>query len=51
LGEQLDASARSQILFMDRNDLLDLFVVNNIDLPPKLIAQSAAVSLDDDIPF
>jgi hypothetical protein len=27
LGEQLDASARSQILFMDRNDLLNLFMI------------------------
>jgi len=36
LGGQLDASQRSQILFMDRDDLLNLFVVNNIPLPGEL---------------
>ena len=32
IGEQLDTSSRSQILFMDRNDILDLFVVFNAPL-------------------
>lgn len=33
LGNKLDASKRSQILFMDRNDILNLFVVTNLPLP------------------
>lgn len=33
LGNALDASRRSQIMFMDRNDILDLYVVNNLPLP------------------
>ena len=46
----LDASKRSQIIFMDRNDILNLYVVNNVQLPegalPKVPSQ-----FDDDIPF
>jgi hypothetical protein len=33
LGNKLDASKRSQILFMDRNDILNLYVVTNLPLP------------------
>ena len=33
LGERLDASRRSQILFMDRTDIIRLFIVHNIPLP------------------
>ena len=33
LGHALDASKRSQIMFMDRNDILNLFVVTNLPLP------------------
>lgn len=33
LGNKLDASKRSQIMFMDRDDILNLFVVNNLPLP------------------
>ncbi|MGW1238490.1 hypothetical protein [Streptomyces bobili] len=33
LGNKLDASKRSQILFMDRDDILNLFVVTNLPLP------------------
>ena len=29
LGNKLDASKRSQVMFMDRNDILNLFVVKN----------------------
>ncbi len=36
LGNKLDASKRSQILFMDRNDILNLFVVTNLPLPSAL---------------
>ncbi|WP_267244049.1 hypothetical protein [Streptomyces sp. PR69] len=33
LGNKLDASKRSQIMFMDREDILNLFVVTNLPLP------------------
>jgi hypothetical protein len=33
LGERLDASKRSQVMFMDRDDILNLFVVANVPLP------------------
>jgi hypothetical protein len=49
LGNKLDASKRSQILFMDRNDILDLFIVNNLPLPTR--ALSTTTSPWDDPPF
>lgn len=36
LGQKLDASKRSQILFMDRDDLINLCVVNNSPLPSEI---------------
>jgi hypothetical protein len=33
LGNKLDASKRSQIMFMDRDDILNLYVVTNLPLP------------------
>lgn len=33
LGNALDASKRSQIMFLDREDILSLFVVTNLPLP------------------
>jgi hypothetical protein len=33
LGNKLDASKRSQILFMDRDDILNLYVVTSLPLP------------------
>lgn len=33
LGNKLDASQRSQIMFMDRDDILNLYTVNPIPLP------------------
>jgi hypothetical protein len=49
LGGKLDASKRSQILFMDREDILNLFIVNNIPLPKA--ALPIEKPLDDDLPF
>jgi len=49
LGGKLDASKRSQIMFMDREDILNLYVTYNIPLP-----ESALPNLDelpDEIPF
>lgn len=49
LGQKLDASKRSQILFMDREDILNLYIVCNLPLPEG--ATSKLVSTYDDIPF
>lgn len=44
---QLDASQRREVIFMDRSDILDLFVVRGLPVPRS----RAAADLDDDIPF
>ncbi len=49
LGERLDASQRSQILFMDRKDLVRLFILHNVPLPVE--HTEAATGFDDDMPF
>ena len=49
LGNKLDATKRSQIMFMDRDDILNLFVVTNLPLPGAAI--HAENTLDDEIPF
>lgn len=50
LGGKLDATKRSQILFMDREDILNLYVVSALALPacavPHIFDDSA-----DEIPF
>ncbi len=51
LGNKLDATKRSQIMFMDRDDILNLYVVANLPLPAGALPQSAAALADDDIPF
>lgn len=50
LGSKLDQSKRAQILFMDRDDILNLFVVTNIPLPAGTVAE-ALFEPTDDIPF
>lgn len=50
LGGQLDASKRSQIMFMERDDILNLFVVNNVPLPAGALPAPSS-TLDDKIPF
>ena len=50
LGGMLDATKRSQIMFMDRNDILNLFIVHNVQLPDGALPKSTS-DLDDDIPF
>ena len=50
LGGKLDASKRSQIMFMDREDILNLYIVSNLPLPnAALVSDEAAAG--DDIPF
>jgi hypothetical protein len=52
IGNKLDATKRSQIMFMDREDILNLFVVTNLPLPKGALPAKKAVDLsDDDIPF
>ncbi len=51
LGNKLDASKRSQIMFIDREDILNLFVVNNLPLPSKAVTSEDTKDKDDEIPF
>jgi len=51
LGGKLDATKRSQVMFMDREDILNLYVVSTFPLPQGAVPQSGFASLDDDIPF
>ena len=48
IGERLDASQRSQILFMERSDIVHLFIVHNVDLPRDSQSEQ---DKDDMIPF
>ena len=50
LGEKLDATKRSQILFMDRDDILNLYVTSSLPLPPGAMP-APSPDVDDDIPF
>jgi hypothetical protein len=49
LGEKLDVSKRSQVMFIDREDILNLYVVTNLPLPSAAIKK--AITTDDDLPF
>lgn len=52
LGNKLDATKRSQIMFMDRDDILNLFIVTNLPLPKGALPPEKTVDpFDDDIPF
>ena len=51
LGGKLDASQRSQILFMEQKDILDLFLRYNIPLSSVITRQSDVSDFNDDIPF
>ena len=42
LGERLHASQRSQILFMERNDILDLLLSNGVPLPKSIQEENDA---------
>jgi hypothetical protein len=41
LGNKLDASKRSQVMFMDRDDLLNLYVVTNLPLPKSALPEAS----------
>ena len=49
LAGKLDAAKRSQVMFMDRDDILNLFVVTNLPLPSKALPKNT--TSDDEIPF
>lgn len=49
LGGKLDATKRSQIMFMDREDILNIYIVSNIPLPQKV--STTTDGIDDGIPF
>lgn len=49
LGGKLDLSKRSQVMFMDRDDILNLFVVTNVPLPKGALPKPEP--MDDDPPF
>jgi hypothetical protein len=52
LGNKLDSAKRSQVMFMDRDDILNLFIVTNLPLPKGALPPVAASDeFDDDIPF
>lgn len=52
LGERLDATKRSQVMFMDRDDILNLFIVTNLPLPKGALPPPPTMSdFDDEIPF
>ena len=51
LGGKLDQSKRSQIMFIDREDILNLFIVTSLPLPVAALSPAPAVSLDEEIPF
>jgi len=50
LGEKLDVSKRSQILFMDREDIVNLYITSSLPLPEGAVPTSEP-SFDDDVPF
>lgn len=50
LGNKLDASKRSQVMFMDRDDILNLFVVTNLPLPSGALPVPGSFD-NEDLPF
>jgi hypothetical protein len=52
IGNKLDATKRSQVMFMDRDDLLNLYIVTNLPLPKGALPPAKAPWDDlDDVPF
>jgi hypothetical protein len=52
LGTKLDANKRSQIMFMDRGDILNLFIVTNLPLPKGARPQPPTTDgIVDEVPF
>jgi hypothetical protein len=52
LGQHLDKTKRSQVIFMDRDDILNLYIVSNVPLPKGALPREPLKNdFDDDIPF
>jgi hypothetical protein len=51
LGGKLDATRRSQVMFMDREDILNLYVVSTLPLPHGAAPKQPHSPFDDEIPF
>lgn len=51
IGHRLDIAKRSQLMFMDRDDILNLYTVSPLSIPGDAPPPKKAPSLDDDIPF
>lgn len=49
LANVLDKSKRSQILFMEKDDIINLFIVNNLQLPASALPKEPEEN--DDLPF
>lgn len=49
LANVLDKSKRSQILFMEKDDIINLFIVNNVQLPAGALPDEP--EKNDDLPF
>jgi hypothetical protein len=51
LGNKIDASQRRQIIFMDRDDILSLFVVTNLPVPGRKSTSAGLGAYSDEPPF
>ena len=51
LGGKLDATKRSQVLFMDREDILNLYIVANLTVPELASGRFTPTDPDEEIPF
>lgn len=51
LGGKLDKSQRSQILFMEQKDILDLFIKHRIPISSVITDQSDASDFNGNSPF
>jgi hypothetical protein len=49
LGGKLDSTKRSQVIFMDREDILNLYIVSNIPLPPPALPPETKAEYE--VPF
>ncbi|EUA05295.1 hypothetical protein I547_1091 [Mycobacterium kansasii 824] len=47
IGSALDASKRSQIMFIDRADILNLYVVTDLPLPAAAIPATSDLWTDE----
>ena len=50
LANVLDKSKRSQILFMEKEDIINQFIVNNLPLPTSVLPNETLIE-DNDLPF